>query len=121
MRRRVRLGDEHGLATVWVLAGCLLLLAAAAAALTLAQVVVLRHHLSSAADNAALAAAARTFNDGDGCRTAVRVAAAHRVRLDHCEIEAHGSAVAVQVSATAPGLVARVVPRMVAQARAGPA
>ncbi|MET0741267.1 MAG: Rv3654c family TadE-like protein [Candidatus Nanopelagicales bacterium] len=119
MRSRRRAASERGLATIWVLTWCGLLCAMTAAGMALAQVVILRHHLSSAADSAALAAAGTTV-DGDGCRTAARIATAHGVRLDRCDIDGDGSTVTVRVSAPTPGLVGGVIPRMTGQARAGP-
>jgi secretion/DNA translocation related TadE-like protein len=119
VRAAAGVGGDRGLATIWVLTACGLLIAVAMGALAVAQVVLLRHHLGSAADNAALAAAARVL-DGDECRAASRVAAAHGVRLDVCVVDTGGT-VLVRVSAPAPGLVARMVPRMEGRARAGPA
>lgn len=117
---RVRIADERGSATVWVLALAGLLAFLGAATVLVGAAEVARHRATAAADLAALAGAGRAaVGDPDPCAAAARVATANRALVDSCDVRADAVvAVRVHVQLRLGPLGVVQAP---ARARAGPA
>jgi secretion/DNA translocation related TadE-like protein len=111
-RRRIR--DDDGAGAVLALAIVCATIACALAALSFGSALAARQRLVAAADAGALAAADTLLGvvAGDPCARAAEVAAAHRVTLTVCDVDAVQTR--VQVGASVLG-----VP-ISAESRAGP-
>jgi secretion/DNA translocation related TadE-like protein len=87
IRHRLRLADERGSATVWVLAFAGVLALVGAAVVLTGAAVVARHRATAAADLAALAGAGRAVvGERDPCAAVARVASANHASVDGCAI-----------------------------------
>lgn len=109
---------DRGAATIWVASGIAALLVIMAVVLEISTATITRHRAGGAADLAALAAAEYAL-DGQpaACGQARWVAERMRVRLDTCRLA--GWNALVEVTAQAPGPLARFGP-ITAHAMAGP-
>jgi secretion/DNA translocation related TadE-like protein len=86
-RDAVRLDDDAGSASIWVLTCCALLVVVATFATLRAMAVLARHRAEASADLAAVAAAGRIGVDTGSCAAAARIAERNGGRLSACRLD----------------------------------
>ncbi len=123
---RLRVGDDRGSATVWVLGFGALVVAAAMVAVVAGSAVLARHRAERAADLGALAGAQQIGRGAEPCQAARRVVAENGAGVQSCTttLDASGRsgsvAIVVTQAARFPMLGSRLVTARTRAARLPP-